>query len=120
MRYHADARRRFWGDIFRTAEYDINAVQLFPGVVIAWHRHQYQDDKLFALYGQVDLQAIDPEGQRHTWNMDSHTQLPVCIPRGWWHGYQSRYGATLIQLNGPRKYDGSDEERMGLDVMPWA
>ena len=119
MRYHADERRRFWGDLFATEQYDINAVQLHPGVVIAWHRHQQQDDKIFLLYGELHLQAIDLEGERHHWHLRNLME-PVFIPRGWWHGYQSPQGATLIQMNGPRKYDGSDEERMSLDVTPWA
>lgn len=119
MRFHWDERRTFWGDLFATEQYDINAVQLHPGVVIAWHRHQHQDDKIFVLYGKVSIRAIDLEGVQHRWDVDAPNAKPVFIPRGWWHGYSSREGATLIQMNGPRKYDGSDEERMSLDVTPW-
>lgn len=122
MRYHEDARRRFWGDLFATDFGDINVVQLHPGVVIAWHRHQFQDDRLFVVYGQVHIQAIEENGQRHGWYLDAPKAFPVLIKRGWWHGYSSREGATLVQFNGPGKWSeiNSDEERHPIDdTMPW-
>lgn len=119
MRYHADGRRTFWGDIFATEFGDINVVQLNPGVVIAWHRHRRQDDRIFVVYGSVHIQAIDPSGCRHNWHLDAPKSLPVWIKSWWWHGYTSKDGATLIQFNGPGKWDGTDEERMSLDEIPW-
>jgi len=118
VRTHVDSRRRFVGDIFPMEHGDVNAVTLFPGVVIAWHRHQRQDDQLYVLYGDLRVQAIDLEGIRHRWDVDSDA-LPVFIPRGWWHGYSTREGATILQFNGPGKWDGTDEERLSLDEMPW-
>lgn len=120
MRFHTDTRRTFWGDIFDTPFGDINAVQLHPGVVMAWHRHQHQDDHLFILYGDALIRAIDPTGVLHYWDFKAPLGEPILIPRRWWHGYTSRQGATLIQFNGPGKWDGSDEERHPIDdEMPW-
>lgn len=119
MRYHEDSRRRFWGDLFTTDFGDINVVQLHPGVAIAWHRHAHQDDRLFVVYGQVCVQAIDDEGTRHRWDLDAPKALPIWIQRGWWHGYSSREGATLVQFNGPGKWDGTDEERHPIGEAPW-
>ncbi len=120
MRYHEDSRRRFWGDIFETPDGDINVVQLHPGVVIAWHRHQFQNDRIFVVYGTVRIQAISEDGHRHRWDLDAPKAYPVLIKRNWWHGYSSREGATLIQYNGPTKWDGTDEERHPIDdEMPW-
>lgn len=119
MRYHEDGRRRFWGDIFDTPNGDINVVQLAPGIVIAWHRHLRQDDQIMAIYGAAYVQAIDPIGERHVWNLNAPKDQPISIPRGWWHGYATTEGATLVQFNGPGKWDGTDEERMSMDKMPW-
>ena len=119
MRYHEDFRRRFWGDLFATDFGDINVVQLHPGVIIAWHRHQRQDDHIFVVYGSVHIQAIDEQGQRHGWHLDAPRAFPVRIPAKWWHGYSSPMGATLVQFNGPGKWDGSDEERKSLEEVPW-
>lgn len=119
MRYHEDARRRFWGALFPDLPGDVNVVQLFPGIVIAWHRHERQDDRIAVIYGSVCIQAIDPDGERHRWDLDAPTAQPVLIPRHWWHGYTSLEGATLVSFNGPGKWTGEDEQRMSLTEMPW-
>lgn len=119
MRYHLDGRRQFIGDVFGTEVGDFNAVTLFPGVTIAWHRHHHQDDKVYVLYGSATVQAIDPEGQRHRWDVDAPHGHPIFLPRGWWHGYSSPEGATILQFNGPRKWDGTDEERHPIGEAPW-
>lgn len=119
VRYHEDSRRRFWGDLFATEFGDINVVQLHPGVTIGWHRHAHQDDRLFVVYGRIRVQAIDDEGTRHRWDLDAPTAQAVWIKRGWWHGYSSPEGATIVQFNGPGKWDGTDEERHPIGEAPW-
>ncbi len=121
MRVHFDNRRRFVGDIFGRPDGDFNAVTLFPGVVIAWHRHQFQDDGIYVLYGSATIQAIDLDGKRHRWDMEAPHGLPVLISRGWWHGYSSQDGATILSFNGPGKYDEfqPDEERKSTTEIPW-
>lgn len=122
MRFHQDGRRRFIGDIFSTPWGDINAVTLYPGVRIGWHRHQKQVDHIFVLYGSVEIRAMDREGKWHRWDMDAPHGAHVCIPPQWWHGYASADGATLIQFNGPGKWteNNPDEERHPIDdEMPW-
>lgn len=114
MRYHEDARRRFWGDLFELPNGDLNVVELRPGVTIAWHRHQHQDDHLKLLSGDLLVQALDADGCRHRWSLDAEDAGPVRIPRCWWHGYQSDRGALLVQFNGPGKWDGTDEERHAI------
>ena len=119
MRYHADERRCFWGDIFELPNGDINVAKLHPGITIAWHRHQFQDDRIKVVDGDLHLQVIDPEGTRHGWHLYDFDE-PVFIPRGWWHGYYTFNGAAILSFNGPRKWDGTDEERHPIDdEMPW-
>jgi hypothetical protein len=72
------------------------------------------------LYGTLTLQAIDDKGIRHKWDLGAPHAEPVSIPRGWWHGYSSRDGATILSFNGPTKWDGTDEQRHAIDeTMPW-
>ena len=114
------------GDIFGFEHGDINAVELFTGTAIAWHRHQFQDDRIVLLRGDLLVQAIDREDIRHRWELEmvedqlAELAQPVFIPRGWWHGYSTVAGATILSFNGPKKWDGSDEERRPIDeTMPW-
>ena len=119
MRTHCDDRRIFYGDIFDTECGDVNLAQLHPGITIAWHRHHFQDDKIWLLDGDVMIQAIDPEGIRHGWHWQESPSAPLFIPRGWWHGYSTEHGATILSFNGPRKWDGTDEERMSTETTAW-
>jgi quercetin dioxygenase-like cupin family protein len=119
VRYHEDARRRFWGDIFELASGDINLVRLNPGAVIAWHRHQNQDDRIWCVSGEVLVQAIYPSG-RMKWYLSARDDSVAMILRNSWHGYSSPEGATILQFNSPGKWDGTDEERHPIDdEMPW-
>jgi len=119
MRFHEDERRRFWGDIFDTPFGDINLVVLNPGTTIAWHRHKHQDDHLWCVSGKLLVEAIHPNG-RLRWYLSAPDGRVAIIPRNSWHGYSSPEGATILQFNGPGKWDGTDEERHPIDEeMPW-
>lgn len=122
MRYHEDERRKFWGDIFGTNGGDINIVRPTPNVFIGWHRHQRQDDRLFVVQGILRLRLFEekPFDGREWLLGDQGDRLPVVIPRNWWHGYMALTPDTIVlQFNGPGKWDGTDEERMREDEMPW-
>jgi len=120
MRTHRDERRLFYGDIFDTPFGDINIVALARHVPIAWHRHQRQDDNLFLVSGRLRVQIIDDAGARVAWVLSSKNRGSLKIGRGSWHGYEALTSNTIVlQFNAPGKWDGSDEERMSLDEMPW-
>jgi quercetin dioxygenase-like cupin family protein len=119
MRTHIDERRTFYGDIFDTIGGDINVVYLEKGVPIAWHRHQNQDDRIFLISGVLRVQIKSGE-VRAGWELRGSEKLTY-IPRGCWHGYEAlEEGTILLQLNGPRKWDGTDEERHDIGEAPWA
>ena len=123
VRYHADERRRFYGDVFSNPDGDTNVVYLTPGVPIAWHRHQRQADRLFVISGvlRVRVFTIDYEtdGVEHLLSNTKAREV-LHIPAGLWHGYEALTDNTVVlQFNGPGKYDGSDEERLSLDEVPW-
>ena len=124
VRYHADGRRAFYGDIFDRPDGDINIVYLQPAIPIAWHRHHWQTDQLFLIAGALRVQMFldTPHTPlRRLLTEDAGHRGPVMIPRGWWHGYEAIGVPTIIlQFNGPGKWDGTDEERHPIDdEMPW-
>ena len=120
MRFHSDERRLFYGDIFETPNGDINVVYPTKGVPIGWHRHQHQDDHLFLVSGLLLVRSFE-EGCRKGWeNVLLPGQNPVVIDSNTWHGYEALEDDTIVlQFNGPGKWDGSDEERMSFDKIPW-
>lgn len=119
MRFHEDERRAFYADIFDLPNGDLNLVRLKPGVTIAWHRHQHQDDQLWCVAGEVLVQALR-DGARTKWYLSGPDTGVVTIQRNAWHGYSSPMGATILQFNGPGKWTGEDEERHPIDdEMPW-
>ena len=123
VRFHQDARRIFYGDIFDTPNGDVNVVYLTPHVPIAWHRHQKQDDHLWLISGMLKVKSFRDTPA----DMVEHTLLALpgarrvlVIPRGEWHGYEALGRNTVVlQFNGPGKYDGTDEERLSLTEQPW-
>lgn len=121
MRFHEDHRRVFYGDLFELANGDVNVVRLKANAVIAWHRHQHQDDHIFCIEGDVLVQTIDPDGQRMRWYLSAPDERVLTVGRNYWHGYSSPKGAIILQFNGPGKWteDNLDEERMSLEGAPW-
>lgn len=109
----------FWGDVFGLPNGDVNVVHLKPGVIIAWHRHQKQDDHIFVVDGSVLVQAISQDGVREQWYLSRPDDRIAVIPRNHWHGYSTPGGATILQFNGPGKWTGEDEERASLTDIPW-
>ena len=123
MRFHHDERRTFYGDIFGNPDGDINVVYPQLGVFIGWHRHQKQDDRLFLVSGVLRLRVFETAPRADgvesilAGQIDS---LPYFIPRNHWHGYEALANDTvMLQFNGPGKWDGSDEERLSIEEMPW-
>ena len=122
MRFHEDARRKFWGDIFATDQGDINIVRPKKGVFIGWHRHQHQDDRIFLVQGILRLRVFetDPADGREWILVDTDDRLPLWVGRKKWHGYTALTDDTIIlQFNGPGKWSGEDEERKDPKEVPW-
>lgn len=119
MRFHEDHRRAFYGNVFELPNGDINIVRLKPHAIIAWHRHQKQGDHIFCISGDVLVQTIEQDGERRRWYLSAPDERTVAIPLNTWHGYSSPHGATILQFNGPGKWDGTDEERKSVEEIPW-
>jgi dTDP-4-dehydrorhamnose 3,5-epimerase-like enzyme len=121
MRYHADWRRQFWGDIFDTPHGDINIVRPCWGVPIGWHRHQRQEDRLWVISGALRVRLFfDSPADGIEWMLGPRSGHVVGVPENHWHGYEAMSPDTIVlQYNSPGKWDGSDEERLSFDEVPW-
>jgi len=124
VRFHRDARRVFYGDLFANPDGDINVVYLEPHVPIAWHRHQRQSDRLFLVKGILRVRCFtdswQTDGVEHILVHTGKARDVLHIPPNTWHGYESLLDDTIVlQCNGPGKWDGSDEERLSLEDVPW-
>lgn len=119
MIVHSDDRRTFIGNLFDTTEGDVNLVELQPGAVCAWHRHQQQDDQLFCVSGAVKVGITKGTSDPVTWEvLTARHPRVLTIPRGLWHGYQNIGDgcAVLVGFNN-QKYNPEDEERMLVSAM---
>lgn len=125
VRFHQDARRTFYGDIFDTPTSDVNVVYLTPHVPIAWHRHQQQDDHLWLISGMLRVKSFlshpdDGSLLEHVMLALPGARRVVVIDHGEWHGYEALAKNTvLLQFNSPSKWNGTDEERHPIGEPPW-
>lgn len=121
LRVHADGRRAFWGDLFGNPDGDVNVVKLKRHVVIAWHCHEHQTDRLFCVSGRVRVgMHYDADGAQLHQFLTLREGSVVTIPPNVFHGYESlTKDGILVQFNSP-KWNPEDEGRHPIDTeMPW-
>jgi len=97
----------------------------FPGIVKAWHMHEYQEDNICAIRGNVKLVLSDLREKSRTameineFFMGEQKPLLIKIPPGVYHGFTPLGGETAVLLNIPSKpYDREkpDEHRLPIDT----
>lgn len=118
MRIHTDERRTAYCDLFNQPDGDTNLFIVNPGQRTCWHRHERQTDQFRVLSGTVRFQKI-LHGVRSSAILTSPHGAFTVQP-GWWHGYENigqEPAYLLMYLD--RKYDPTDEERAGEDIVPW-
>ena len=106
-----DTRGKSWFDIFPKLEGQLNYSILYPGAVKAFHRHKYQDDWIFCIFG--DIKAVIGDKEFYLTQGDS-----LVIKKNKWHGFQALGGKEAGMLYYcTRKYDSKypDEERERWD-----
>jgi len=121
LRVHSDERRTAYCALFDTPG-DVNLFIVNPGQRTCWHRHQKQTDEFIVIRGKVRFQCFKTDPRRDGMERvdivlhGPEQSFPVQI--GWWHGYENvgdEPAYLLMYLD--RKYDPTDEERMGEDVV---
>jgi dTDP-4-dehydrorhamnose 3,5-epimerase-like enzyme len=114
---HGDGRRIAYYDLFETPG-QVNLFVISPGQRTCWHRHQRQTDVFRCIRGAIRVKKFQT-GHVISADLDSPEQAFRVLP-GWWHGYEcisDEPAYLLMYLD--RKYDPTDEERVGEDEWPW-
>lgn len=97
----------------------------FPGVIKAWHLHQFQQDNICAVHGNIKLVVADTRkgsdtcGVVEEFFIGSHAPSLVKVPPGLYHGFTSLGNKVAVVLNIPdRPYltDNPDECRLPIDT----
>ena len=105
------------------SNWQINYSILYPGIIKAWHRHQYQDDYFCVLEGNAQVgifsEKLDEQGRLRgpeKYVIGEHNPAVVHIRAGEWHGLTAvgDEPCGLLYLV-TKKYNSSDpdEERAG-------
>lgn len=125
---HPDARG-WLSEIVRESETghiaQVYVTCCYPGVVKGWHRHKLQTDRMFCVSGMArivikpcDGWATEPEFREYV--IGPLNPQVVVIPPGVWHGFTPAGNEPCLIVNCPdREYDGTDEERLSLDSIPY-
>lgn len=95
----------------------VNVVTLQPGVTIAWHRHERQDDHLYVVQGTVKVGTVR-SGLARFEVLSEWGPRDCYIPRGIWHGYKNLGPERAIVVGYcSQKYDPTDEQRKSIADM---
>ncbi len=102
-----------FGQVYMTTAY--------PGVVKAWHFHQYQDDHFTVLSGMMKIVLYDgredsvSHGKINEFFLGDHNQQVLKIPSRVVHGFKCVSQTEAMALNvttEPYNYDEPDEQRI--------
>jgi len=137
IRVHADDRRTAWLDGFAGAGLpgDLNVTWVEPGAILAWHRHEQQDDWMLVVEGTLKVgfwrgqQDAPFPGMVTTpqWVVDEarwevltdRDPKTLVIERGWWHGYQNiGPGRACVITYITQHYTPQDEFRLAPHLVP--
>lgn len=69
MRSHSDDRRTVWLELFKDAlpTGNLNLTWVQPGAILAWHRHQRQDDHMLVIQGTLKVGRWQEAGRLEGW-----------------------------------------------------
>lgn len=119
----ADSRGWSLNDIYDVvpqtpgSNWQINYSILYPGIVKAWHRHQYQDDYFCILKGMAQVGIVNEHGATK-YIIGEHNPAVVHVKAKEWHGLTAvgDEPCGLLYLV-TKKYNPNnpDEERWPFD-----
>lgn len=114
-RIHDDDRRRSINDVFGTKGFDINISYIYPGRIVAWHRHLKQPDYWFLIKGSLKVGLYDEDKGVLMWvYMHEWERKTLYIPPKIWHGWRNiNDGESILCYYITPKYneENPDEER---------
>ena len=117
-RIHDDDRRRGTFDVFHTPKGDINYSYIYPGSIVAWHRHAKQSDYWHVVKGSLKVGLFDPKTKTLSFAyLHEFERKTLVIPPGVWHGYKNlSNNETILSYYISQKFDETDpdEERASI------
>ena len=93
----------------------------YPGVVKAWHHHNYQDDHFAVLKGMMKIVLYDgredspTHGEINEFFLGEHNNAVIRIPKRVIHGFKFISDTEAMVMNlttEPYNYDNPDEHRL--------
>lgn len=115
--------RRDWPEV-AAAPGQVNWVQMAPGAVTDWHKHDHQVDHIFAVLGVVklclydDRHASPTRGSTNVLRVGDLSPQLVVVPPGIWHGFRNESGAPAGYVNyfaEPFRHEDPDNWRLPHD-----
>ena len=97
---------------------DLNVTWIYPGRIIAWHRHQRQSDHWFVVRGHLKVGLMDDAGDVRWVYLSENDRRVLSIPPGVWHGLMALGEEEAIMAYYiTDKYDeqNPDEERLSIE-----
>ncbi len=93
----------------------------YPGVVKAWHQHQFQVDNIACVHGTIKLVLVNmiyaslSKNQILEYYIGIHNPMLIQVPAGIWHGWKCISQEEAIIVNVPTlayNYENPDEVRL--------
>ena len=112
-----DPEFRKFGQVYVTTNY--------PGVVKAWHYHEFQWDNVACVKGVIKLVLFDgrsgsaTQGEVNEFFIGEHNPALIVIPPNVFHGWKCVSESESIVVNIPTEkydYDKPDEHRFPFDT----
>jgi dTDP-4-dehydrorhamnose 3,5-epimerase-like enzyme len=97
---------------------DLNVNWIYPGRIIAWHRHHRQTDNWFVVRGHIKVGLMDDDRNVRWVYLGENDRRLLSIPPGVWHGLMALGDQEAIMIYYiTSKYDESnpDEERLSVE-----
>ena len=118
-RVYDDDRARRTNDVFGVATRgDINLSYIYPGRIVAWHRHQRQTDHWYVVKGFLKVGLMDDDRNVRWVYLGENDRRTLSIPPGIWHGYMclgNEEAILMYYITEKYNQEHPDEERMSVE-----
>jgi dTDP-4-dehydrorhamnose 3,5-epimerase-like enzyme len=119
QRFHEDARRKGFYDIFPGLPGDVNFTHMQAGIICGLHKHEKQTDYFAVAKGSVMFRLVyEDDRPEEKFVLSEHSKRTLEISPGVWHGYKSLEPSVLVFYI-DQKYSTEDEHRKSTSAEDW-